>query len=997
MLPLLAHAHTDQRAPGPFVSFTQLGDQYGISPYESWKTVQTPHFRITYPDTLEPVVSKIAGYLEEAHLTLSPVLYWEPRQKTQVVLTDNTDLANGLTAATLRLGLILYMTPPDNWTAISYYDDWLKLLIIHEYTHLLNLDTTQGLMEAIRAYGILAFLGLSVGGDVIRPNHLLPSWFLEGLAVYFETKHTRGGRGRSPYWNMILRAAVESGVLGTSDFSSIDQIDGDYPYFPTGEANYLFGYQLVQQVAQDAKLETQRTTADGTDGLKDGQDALGRYSLRSGGRIPFFINGNLENITGGTWYDFWNQWLEATRERSQAELKLIRSKPLSITHKIIGEKGENVLGAQISPDGKWLAYHLDTPHRRSGVYLKNLENQEITRLGDQVAGVGMAFTPDSKWLVQSGVRRKRIYNLFSDLEAYRIPDGKRVALTHALRAKDPDVSRDGKRVVFTLTELSSVSLAIADLTWKDGNPQVENIQKLTTSQPGDRVSTPKFSPDGKRIVYSFHKNQQLSEELIEFDLGTKNERTLVTDGKFNRFPVFSPNGSLYFVSDASGMDLLYKHESPRPRLVTRVTTGIWLPAFDPHGKLYASVFSSDGWGLTEVGMTESSETLALPPLAVPRGALKYADTVKPSSSIELERGSSPFHWLIPRAWSPVLIFQNSSRFYIGGDIYGFDETYRQSYELFAAYDTLAKTADVSLYYSNRSLGPTISVQGVYDLYGGLIDGSELIYYDRRLNGSLSISFPFQWTWSVLTPYIAAGAERIYRYVPPDTTSPYDQSAIKPTLTLGADYSDIESTDVGISPEKGRFTSLAAREYLNNGENAVKGLLADVEHFRLSRHVIFAPSVAASYVTIPDIGLSSAKVRVKGRASNSWSFFGGYASQSLDSLSLRGYPNTTFEARAAGVGSFELRFPIAEIFRGWGTNPLILKQLYGFTFAEAAYIPLTTTSKRFFGSYGLGLRLSSKLLVNLPVTISAELHQGTERTFGGKTEFVFAISGLSLGI
>ena len=82
------------------------------------------------------------------------------------------------TAPPLRIGIVLIATPPDVYFSTSYTEDWIKLLVFHEYTHMLNIDATTEWMEALRV----------LFGDVVRPNSLWPVWMLEGLAVYYETR-----------------------------------------------------------------------------------------------------------------------------------------------------------------------------------------------------------------------------------------------------------------------------------------------------------------------------------------------------------------------------------------------------------------------------------------------------------------------------------------------------------------------------------------------------------------------------------------------------------------------------------------------------------------------------------------------------------------------------------------------------------------------------------------------------------------------------------------
>lgn len=213
------------------IDVPSLGDTLGISPFAEYKVLTTTHFRITYPKALQEQAKQAAVYYEEAHTILSKALKWEPRNRVAVLLLDSADAANGLTSPVQRLGMVLYVTPPDHFFSTNYYDDWFRLLVFHEYVHFLNMDATRGIYEPLR---ILL-------GDLILPNLFWPSWMLEGLAVYYETRLTQAGRGRSPYYEMILRAAVEKGVLGNRESIDFGRIHTENPYFPGGETAYLVG------------------------------------------------------------------------------------------------------------------------------------------------------------------------------------------------------------------------------------------------------------------------------------------------------------------------------------------------------------------------------------------------------------------------------------------------------------------------------------------------------------------------------------------------------------------------------------------------------------------------------------------------------------------------------------------------------------------------------------------------------------------------------------
>ena len=579
---LSSHAHA--------AAIAGVGDIAGLHPNWDWKTFETDHFRVTYPAELEPVARKAAGHLEEAHGLLTQFLRWKPRLRTQVVVVDNQDSANGFAAANLRIGMVLLATPPDNWSSLYHYDDWLRLLCIHEYTHFVNIDTTTHWL-----YQGLRFLV----GDTLLPNSLWPIWMLEGLAVFTETRFTKAGRGRSPFYEMVLRSAVEEKKLDTSQFVTLDKVAGDNPYYPAGEIPYLFGYQLMNEVAKDTEIRTRGKTADLEEPLKDGQDALGLMSYRSGKRVPFLINSNLENIAYKNWYEYWDSWVAETTSRGEASLAKIRSQPVTGLKRLT-EKGFEVLGLAVSPDGKWLAYTQDGLDRRSSLYLRDLKSGKTRLLNDEkLLGVGHAFTPDSRTLLFSSLRRTSPFYLHSDLAEYDLERDSWHWLSQGLRARDPDVSHDGTLVAFTLSESAVTGLAVAPLEKHGSRHRLGTVRKLFMPPQMDRVSNPKFSPDGRHVVFTWHKNGVSAEDLASVDVETGKVTTLLSDGHYNRFPAYDPKGHLHFVSDASGVDNIYALRAPgQAELRTNVTTGLWLPAFAPEGTLYASSFSTGGFDLS---------------------------------------------------------------------------------------------------------------------------------------------------------------------------------------------------------------------------------------------------------------------------------------------------------------------------------------------------------------------------------------------------------------
>src|SRR3989338_10929771 len=179
-----------------------------------FSTIETEHFSIHFHQGLEDVAQKSASIAEDAHDTLVREFKWEPREKTQMVLIDDSDFTNGWASVLPYNTIYIQVVPPSIDMTIGEYEDWLRMLIIHEYSHILTMDTARGYSEVMRAifgkplppYDPISFLFFLAAAP---PNVFLPSWWHEGMATWGETEFTSAGRGRSTFYEMILRMAVE--------------------------------------------------------------------------------------------------------------------------------------------------------------------------------------------------------------------------------------------------------------------------------------------------------------------------------------------------------------------------------------------------------------------------------------------------------------------------------------------------------------------------------------------------------------------------------------------------------------------------------------------------------------------------------------------------------------------------------------------------------------------------------------------------------------------
>src|SRR5262249_34329631 len=139
----------------------------------------------------------LAGIAEKVYAKLSPELQWKPWGRTEVVMTDHTDISNAFATTFPYNYLLLYVSSPEGTTALNYYDDWLEDLFTHEFTHILHIDKYGGIAKPFRW----------VLGKIVTPNGISPGWVREGIAVYEESKAGKG-RNHNSFSEMMLRTDI---------------------------------------------------------------------------------------------------------------------------------------------------------------------------------------------------------------------------------------------------------------------------------------------------------------------------------------------------------------------------------------------------------------------------------------------------------------------------------------------------------------------------------------------------------------------------------------------------------------------------------------------------------------------------------------------------------------------------------------------------------------------------------------------------------------------
>ncbi len=173
----------------------------------------------------------------------------------------------------------------EGFSELDDHDDWLYGLVAHEYTHILHLDTYDGLPTIYN----------SIFGKTWAPNQIMPRWIIEGIAVYEESKRSAGGRNRGTRFDQYIRIARHAG----KDLR-LDEVTGASPrQFPRGNARYVYGSHFIRYIFDRF----------GDDKLREMSHVSGSYP------VPFAVNRQIAKVVGKPFTELYDDWKGYLRDR----------------------------------------------------------------------------------------------------------------------------------------------------------------------------------------------------------------------------------------------------------------------------------------------------------------------------------------------------------------------------------------------------------------------------------------------------------------------------------------------------------------------------------------------------------------------------------------------------------------------------------------------------------------------------------------------------------
>ncbi|HEY7187746.1 MAG TPA: hypothetical protein VH436_14420, partial [Vicinamibacterales bacterium] len=773
--------------------------------------------------------------------------------------------------------------------------------------------------------------GWRVLRDVFGRNELtFPHLFdgsalIEGLATFYESRLTDGGRVRGSQFPETLRAAV----LETPG-PKLDEAEADSGAWRP-DRHYVFGSLFLDHLADRYGMDTPPAW------MASRAASFRSIVSRGAGVGELFGGQNLSQV--------WNDWIASEREKARRlRDQLQASAPGLAETKRFCDIAHATSFPRVSPDGSTVAFlWTDEGRVPLGLYIADLRACKPRRIARVNSAHALSWTPDGRSIVLSQFMLVDDLRLFADLFRVEIPSGAVTRLTHSARLTSPDVHPSGRSLVAVQYDHDRSRLVVVDLG-------ATTISPLTQFSPDVSWGPARWSPDGTELA-AVRFTRGASYDLVLLSADGRLLRTLTNDRALEGIPEWDPKAApgtrrLFFTSDRTGLRELYglelTRDAERLYLIARVATGLHdvtlIPGAIPDRTgVIATVTHADGRHL------ERLESIRDAWVAAPSPAAQYATPPAdpdpgPTPVDANARPYSPARDLLPTGWSPVFATVEGFGAFAGAASGGIDVIGRHQWQGSAAFAPDGRAIGFGRYINRRFSRAQLFAQAASSWrLEQRVESTEgeLSRLERKRSAAFGVVVP--WRTPRRLTMVSADLEIEDRHredVGDAAVTAPEPIERQPTLVgggLGVSFGNTQAGRRSISAQDGvqlsasaNYLKATADDRWRSGWDVAGSAYRSLPSWTTSGRPVLAASVqvaeergpAASRLTAGGVGTTAI---LEGGATN---------------FEVRGYPAGFVAASAMWSARTELRLPIARISRGLSASPFYLRRLSVSSFIDS---------------------------------------------------------------
>lgn len=591
------------------------------SPSLEWNSIDNNSVRLIYPNEIAPESAYIANLVEHySHVVGQTYGIQKPKRFSLLIRPEMAE----------PNGFVTLMPRRSEWFSSSMFSplvgstEWYQALAIHEYRHVNQFDHFNQRGTKV-LYTIMGEFGWALASALA-----LPSWYMEGDAVWAETKYTDAGRGRSPRFIARLKALALSGDTLTFEQFVNGSYRTDLPNY------YVYGYALISYGTQ-----------------KYGEDIWARVT-KDAAKFPyplrFYVS--FKNVTGQTFRDFYYETMAQLRQQWSKDAPLIgetrsdfrdQSAPYKLGNALYFVKQTMKTYPEIirRENGKETVVARIPYHR---------ELNSIDMRGENA--VYGEFLPDERYQ----------YRGSSDLVLINLKSGARTRITSDQRLYNPMFNEAGTRIL-------AVEFR-ADHTWGISEFDLSGRRLQTFNIANSKVAQARYLDDSTAVVL-LNSNIGMK-SIVTVDLKSHQvTKTLLEPSRNLLHSLFvDKNKGVFFEAQYKGANEIFRFSGSDLTRCTTSRIASYTPSSDGQTLYYAST-DTDGSVIAEsplslctqfaagellnykyIGDTPSDNFNKFPPQPIPNHAALFTnnkDQYQPKHHGDLDR-----QLFIPHTWGFML-------------------------------------------------------------------------------------------------------------------------------------------------------------------------------------------------------------------------------------------------------------------------------------------------------------------------------------------------------
>ncbi len=489
---------------------------------EDMRKLSTRSLELYYPAQQRPAALRIAARLEDCVERLRGLPRKPGHRERVLVYLTGADFNNAYVSPDYS-SIPQQMVMPTHmslelFNLLGFGPAELGAVGCHESVHYVQMEQTHGIWWLLN----------TLTGGIFQPNTMTESWFLEGLATYYEGRLGKAqGRPHSPLWRGFFEAASQSldgklhpGYL-SPEHRRLDPLGG----------NYLTGSYFVEWLAE-----------------RYGEERLWKLVEVQGGTLipPFALTLRFGDVYGRNLGELFQEF-----SWSMARAQQRRERPA--TQQVLAPNVGYFARMAASPDGAIAT--VDTG-REQVTHLTVRESDGSIRFSRSITQFlpgrrwiatsptvmsGLSFTSDGAFLFLMAADIDSLDNYVSRVWQVDPRTGEVLKTWEGLEGMGGSVTPDGQAYVFVHVEGDTANLHRLELATGARVP-------LTRFEGQSSLGPPSVAADG-RIVFPRMTEQGWNLALLETD-GTV--RPLTDDTHFNYSPRWLDAGRIVFQREHEG-------------------------------------------------------------------------------------------------------------------------------------------------------------------------------------------------------------------------------------------------------------------------------------------------------------------------------------------------------------------------------------------------------------------------------------------------------------